>query len=180
MDKPDSMYIVLGAGGTDLLDLTGFGEENITTYTEMDVHLNSVPADLTNSAEPDKSGEHIPGNIDFTKTSDMAIYGGTSFDVVTLNDGQRTYEFYLHGIEQIHLPGYLSANIILSEEQSNLNQTQWNLQVMDVPGAWRFGKGGDTAILVSLDDGLSIVPNPEIDHAVNQTPEYSSYWPSFQ
>lgn len=40
---------------------------------------------------------------------------------------------------------------------------------MDTPNAWRFGKGSEKTILVSLDAGLELPLDKEIDHVIQKT-----------
>ena len=57
---------------------------------------------------------------------------------------------------------------------------QWNLQAMDVSGAWRFNRGSSDVKLVSLDTGIGdIAGNPtdihdEIGHVDNKTGKHAS------
>ena len=172
-DDDMSSTIVVGGGGTDLLNLSGFGNnfEGTTNVFFADVYLNGSK-DLNFDRDGVDSELVLPVDYDPTDTSGMAIYGGTSFDVLTVNfEYGATHEFYLHGIEEIQLPGYDGNKIYLSEDQTNVQKSEWNLQVMDVPLAWRFGKGANSTILVSLDQGLVDGGDPEIPGAINKNPE---------
>ena len=57
---------------------------------------------------------------------------------------------------------------------SDSTKEQWNLQAMDVSGAWRFNRGSSDVVLVSLDNGIGdIAGNPtdihdEIGHVDNK------------
>ena len=67
---------------------------------------------------------------------------------MSLNNGD---EIYLQGIESISCE---DGDIRIRANMSNSTKSQWNLQAMDVAGAWRFNRGSNDVVLVSLDTGI--------------------------
>ena len=63
---------------------------------------------------------------------EQAFYGGTVFDVLNLKNGD---ELYLQGIEKISCE---DGDIRVRANMSDSTKEQWNLNVMDAAGAWRF------------------------------------------
>jgi subtilisin-like proprotein convertase family protein len=118
---------VFGRGGTDTLDLVTLRRAEVTGI----------------------NGASI-GAFDPIRSSDrQAIFRGTAFDFLTLADGR---EIYLQGVEHVRFnDGELSLSVRPSDPHYS---TQWNLHVTDVPGAWRFTRGGNGVLLASLDTGV--------------------------
>ena len=143
----DSGRIYKAAGGTDELVLDGINSADIKSF----------------------NGETFSGLTDYTTIGEQAIYQGTAFDILSLNNGD---EIYLQGFERISTE---DDSYRIREAMSDSTKEQWNLNAMDVSGAWRFNKGSEDVVLVSLDTGLKDESdNPtdvhdEIDHVVNQT-----------
>ena len=143
----DSGRIYKAAGGTDELILNGIDSADIKSF----------------------NGETFSGLTDYTTIGEQAIYQGTAFDILSLNNGD---EIYLQGFERISTE---DDSYRIREAMSDSTKEQWNLNAMDVSGAWRFNKGSEDVVLVSLDTGLKDESdNPtdvhdEIDHVVNQT-----------
>lgn len=143
----DSGRIYKAAGGTDELVLDGINSTDIKSF----------------------NGETFSGLTDYTTIGEQAIYQGTAFDILSLNNGD---EIYLQGFERISTE---DDSYRIREAMSDSTKEQWNLNAMDVSGAWRFNKGSEDVVLVSLDTGLKDESdNPtdvhdEIDHVVNQT-----------
>ena len=155
-DSFDSGRIYRGRGGTDTLVLDGINKNDILEFNGSSVH---------------QLGESAAGGA---ALGEQAFYGGTVFDVLNLNNGD---ELYLQGIETISCE---DGDIRVRANMSDSTKEQWNLQAMDVSGAWRFNRGSSDVVLVSLDTGIGdITGNPtdiddEIDHVVNKTAKNDS------
>jgi len=147
----DSGRIYYGRGGTDTLVLSGINKNDILQFN------GSSLAALGSS---DAGGAAL---------GQQAFYGGTVFDTLSLSNGD---EIYLQGIEKISCE---DGDIRIRANMSDSTKEQWNLQVMDVSGAWRFNRGSSDVVLASLDAGIGdLADNPtdihdEIGHVVNQT-----------
>ena len=150
-DSLDTGRIYRGRGGTDTLVLEGINKRDILEFN------GSAVNDLGHSA----AGGAALG--------EQAFYGGTVFDVLTLNNGD---EIYLQGIEKISCE---DGDIRVRANMSDSTKEQWNLQAMDVSGAWRFNRGSSDVVLASLDAGIGDLSgnltdiHDEISHVVNQT-----------
>lgn len=119
--------VYLGRGGTDILNLgvdrsqvLGFNGGALNTYNPL------------------------------YSTSSQALFGGSSFDFISLADGR---EIYLQGIEQLQFSDGTNLNLSMSTNDSGFGQ-QWNLHVSDVDSAWRFTQGSSNVLLASLDTGV--------------------------
>lgn len=138
--------IYLGRGGTDTLVLEGIHSNQITS-------LNG--------------STRLSGRM--ASLGQQALYAGSAFDVVGLANGD---EIYLQGIERLQ---FTDRVIALSNDVSNSSKDQWNLQAMDVHGAWRFTKGSNDVKLISLDTGLGDITGNDSDqhselwNTINQT-----------
>mgnify|MGYP001349609427 FL=1 len=156
LDEYGSGRIYRGRGGTDTLVLNGFNKDDILKF---------------NGSSVDSLGNSAAGGA---ALGQQAFYGGTVFDVLSLNNGD---ELYLQGIEKISCE---DGDIRVRANMSNSTKEQWNLQAMDVSGAWRFNRGSSDVVLVSLDTGIGdIAGNPtdiddEISHVVNKTAKNNS------
>lgn len=143
----DSGRIYKAAGGTDELILDGIDSADIKSF----------------------NGETFSGLTDYTTIGEQAIYQGTAFDILSLNNGD---EIYLQGFEKITTE---DNSYRFREGMSDSTKGQWNLNAMDAAGAWRFNKGSDKVKLVSLDTGLNDVAgsvtdaHDEISHVQNQS-----------
>ncbi|ABM78015.1 MULTISPECIES: S8 family peptidase [Prochlorococcus] len=144
--------IYRGRGGTDFLHLENINSGDVVSFNGR-------------------------AGIDPAEAADLgrqAFYGGTVFDSLTLSNGD---ELYLQGIERLR---FSDATIDLTPNLDATSELQWNTNVMDVPGAWRFNTGSNDVVLVSLDSGLrddgsgSPAFNAEIDH-VDYLTEVNSY-----
>ena len=148
----DSGRIYKARGGTDELILNGINSADILSF----------------------NGEIFGGLTDYTTIGQQAIYQGTAFDILSLKNGD---EIYLQGFERITTE---DNSYRIREGMSDSTKEQWNLQAMDVGGAWRFNKGSEDVVLVSLDTGLNDIAgsatdaHDEIAHVVNQTGKSSS------
>lgn len=98
-------------------------------------------------------------NINFNDVTFSAntrsIFGGTTFDWLRINS--TGYEVYFQGYETLQ---FSDRNISLSitPNDPSFNQ-QWNLQMMNVSGAWRFTTGATNVLLGVADSGLAIDSN---------------------
>lgn len=148
--------IYQGRGGTDTLELNGINKADILNFN------GSALDDLGNSA----AGGAALGQ--------QAFYGGTVFDVLSLKNGD---EIYLQGIEKISCE---DGDIRIRANMSDSTKDQWNLQAMDVSGAWRFNRGSSDVVLVSLDNGIGDIAgnatdiHDEISHINNKTAKNNS------
>ena len=155
-DSYDTGRIYRGRGGTDTLVLDGINKNDILEF---------------NGSSVNQLGHSAAGGA---ALGEQAFYGGTVFDVLNLNNGD---ELYLQGIETISCE---DGDIRVRANMSDSTKDQWNLQAMDVSGAWRFNRGSSDVVLVSLDTGIGdITGNPtdiddEIDHVVNKTAKNNS------
>ncbi|WP_114992146.1 S8 family serine peptidase [Synechococcus sp. UW179A] len=140
-----------GRGGTDTIVLDGINKSDILKFNGSSVH---------------QLGQSAAGGA---ALGEQAFYGGTVFDVLNLNNGD---ELYLQGIETISCE---DGDIRIRANMSDSTKEQWNLQAMDVSGAWRFNRGSSDVVLASLDAGLGDLEDhptdvhDEISHVVNQT-----------
>ena len=148
----DSGRIYKAAGGTDELILNGIDSADIKSF----------------------NGETFSGLTDYTTIGEQAIYQGTAFDVLSLNNGD---EIYLQGFESITTEDH---SYRIREGMSDSTKEQWNLNAMDVSGAWRFNKGSEDVKLISLDTGLNDVAGSitdahnEISHVQNESAKSSN------
>ena len=153
----DNGRIYYGRGGTDTLVLSGINKSDILTL---------------NGSSLNQLGESAAGGA---AIGDQAFYGGTVFDVLNLNNGD---ELYLQGVETISCA---DGDIRVRANMSDSTKEQWNLQAMDVSGAWRFNRGSSDVIMVSLDTGIGDIAgndddiDDEINHVVNKTNKNTTY-----
>ncbi|WP_067326316.1 S8 family serine peptidase [Synechococcus sp. MIT S9504] len=150
-DSYDTGRIYRGRGGTDTLVLDGINKNDILEF---------------NGSSVNQLGQSAAGGA---ALGEQAFYGGTVFDVLNLNNGD---ELYLQGIETISCE---DGDIRVRANMSDSTKEQWNLQAMDVSGAWRFNRGSSDVVMVSLDSGIGDIAgnaddiDDEIDHVVNKT-----------
>jgi serine protease len=123
--------VIWGKGGTDTLNLGVLSTEVLS---------------FNGRSQPQwQSRAGIPS---------QAIFAGTAFDYLRLQNGQ---EFYFQGIENLQ---FLDRQIELQVRTNDPDfARQWNLQVSDVGTAWRFTQGSPQVLLVSLDTGILTAPN---------------------
>ena len=100
-------------------------------------------------------------------TINQAIYHGSAYDYVRLDDGR---EIYFQGIERLQFPDGTVKELQVHPNDPSFAQ-QWNLAVTDVPDAWRFTTGSPNVVLVSLDSSLPAAPNglSDLSPTVNTT-----------
>jgi serine protease len=119
--------VYLGRGGTDILNL-GLDRAQVLGF----------------------NGSSLTGYNPLYSTSSQALFGGSSFDFISLADGR---EIYLQGIEQLQFSDGTSFNLSVTPNDTYFGQ-QWNLHVSDVDSAWRFTQGSSNVLLASLDTGV--------------------------
>ena len=122
-----AIQIYQGLGGTDSITLKGFSQNDVAFF----------------------NGKNKLDNTTASELGQQAFYGGTVFDSLVLNNGD---EIYMQGIENLHFD---DVSINLSPRLDDQSREQWNIQAMDVNGAWRFNTGNDNVILASLDTGFA-------------------------
>lgn len=121
-----SARIFQGRGGTDTLHLDGIDSSDVSFF----------------------NGRRSIDTLSASELGRQSFYGGTVFDSLGLNNGD---ELYLQGVERLQFD---DVAIDLTPNQDARSNDQWNTQVMDVNGAWRFNTGSDDVVLVSLDAGF--------------------------
>ncbi|MBD2578863.1 S8 family serine peptidase [Oscillatoria sp. FACHB-1406] len=90
-------------------------------------------------------------NVTFDQNR-RAVFGGTTFDWMRINStGQ---EVYFQGYEQLKFANNQVFNLGVTPNDPLFSQ-QWNLKMMDVPGAWRFTTGSSQILLGNIDSGLN-------------------------
>ena len=120
--------VVNGAGGTDTL-VINVSSSAVTAFNGHDLE------------------QFVPEN---GVTAQQAIYQGSTYDFLQLNNGR---EVYLAGIERLEFADDVVVELLVRANDPGFND-QWNLHTQDVPGAWRFTQGSQDVLLVSLDTGL--------------------------
>jgi hypothetical protein len=142
-----SARVYKGRGGTDFLNLEGIRSTDVLSFNGR-------------------------AGIDAASASELgrqAFYGGSVFDALSLKNGD---ELYLQGIERLR---FSDVTIDLTPNLDATSNSQWNSQVMDVNGAWRFNTGSDDVVLVSLDTGFDANAagrgdvHGDLGHAINRT-----------
>jgi hypothetical protein len=94
------------------------------------------------------------------------VFGGTTFDWLRVNStGQ---EIYFQGYDRLQFSN-TTVNLGITPNDPLFSQ-QWNLRMMDVPGAWRFTTGSNNVILGNIDSGL----NPHQDINTGRTTLHSA------
>ncbi|MEE2707336.1 MAG: S8 family serine peptidase [Planctomycetota bacterium] len=120
--------VINGGGGTDTLVI-------------------DVSSDAITALNGQALGRFAPDN---GVTAQQAIYRGSAYDFLQLNDGR---EIYLAGIERLEFAEGRVVELLVQTNDPAFDD-QWNLHTQDVPGAWRFTRGSRDVLLVSLDTGL--------------------------
>lgn len=119
--------IFVGRGGTDTLSLG-----------------------LDRSAIASINGINLVDYDPFHSTSNQAIFRGTAFDFMTLTNGN---EIYFQGIEQLAFASGENLELQVTANDTYFDQ-QWNLRVSNIESAWRFSRGSQDVLLVTLDTGI--------------------------
>jgi len=126
-EETAAIQVYQGLGGTDSISLKGYSRNDVAFF----------------------NGKNQLDNASASELGQQAFYGGTVFDSLVLNNGD---EIYMQGIENLHFD---DVSINLSPRLDDQSREQWNIQAMDVNGAWRFNTGNDNVILASLDTGFT-------------------------
>lgn len=122
-----SATVISGLGGSDTLDLGGITAAQVTSFDRLPLAWFSPTWSASNNA----------------------IYRGSAYDHLLLNDGR---EIYFQGIEKIHFSG-ADYDLGISQNDTSFG-SQWNLHATDVDGAWRFTRGSSNVLIASLDTGI--------------------------
>ncbi|MBP0020463.1 MAG: S8 family serine peptidase [Cyanobacteria bacterium SBLK] len=120
-------HILVGRGGTDTLSLG-----------------------LERSAIASINGINVDDYDPFNSTSNQAIFRGTAFDFITLKNGN---EIYFQGIEKLEFTSGENLELQVAANDTYFDQ-QWNLRVSNIESAWRFSRGSQDVLLVTLDTGI--------------------------
>ncbi|MEM9543200.1 MAG: S8 family serine peptidase [Cyanobacteria bacterium P01_E01_bin.42] len=120
-------HIFVGRGGTDILSL-----------------------DLERSAIASINGMDLVDYDPLNSTTNQAIFRGTAFDFITLTNGN---EIYFQGIEQLAFTSGENLELQVTTNDPDFDR-QWNLRVSNVESAWRFSRGSQDVLLVTLDTGI--------------------------
>lgn len=138
-DLSAETFAYAGSAGTASVYYGGGGTDTLS--------LNANPSFVTGF-----NGSPLGGLTPNGLIASQAIYAGTSFDYLQLSDGS---QIYLHGIERLSF-----NNGTVTQLQTRPNdpgyEDQWNMTIADVPDAWRFTRGSDDVLLVSIDTGIPI------------------------
>lgn len=131
-----SARIFQGRGGTDTVHLNGINSTDVAFF----------------------NGNSRINNASASELGDQSFYGGTVFDSLGLKNGD---ELYLQGVERL---AFEDVTIDLTPDLDSQSDGQWNIQAMDVNGAWRFNTGSEDVVLVSLDNGFdsNAVGDPDV------------------
>ena len=115
----------------------------------------------------------------------QAIHQGQAVDYIRLDDGR---EIYFTGIERLEFRSLWRPTEVVPlavEANDPYFNRQWNLHVTDVPSAWRFTRGSDNVLLVSLDTGVISYRTPKdldserlITFEDIEDPDQLHAWPS--
>jgi hypothetical protein len=123
-----SAYVLSASGGTDTL---------VLNFNQSDVmELNGASI---GSYDPDAF------------VSSQVIYQGSAYDYMTTTDGR---ELYYQGVERLE---FADGSVFQMNTTPNDPQyvEQWDISTGDVGDAWRFTRGSDEILLVSLDTGTA-------------------------
>lgn len=134
----DSAYVYHGKGGTDTLSLN-----------------------VNQSAVTGLNGQALSAYDRDALVTSQAFYNGTVYDYLTLDSGR---EIYLQGIERLEFSNGSVVDLTTRPNDPIYDQ-QWEHAIGDVADAWKFTRGSDEVLVVSLDNGT---------RTVNGTPVVSS------
>ncbi|QEG22098.1 S8 family serine peptidase [Mariniblastus fucicola] len=123
----DSAYVLEALGGTDTLALN-FSSTLVTDF----------------------NGESLASYDRDAFVTSQAFYQGSVYDYMTTSDGR---ELYFQGVERLE---FSNGSTVLLQTQPNDPQfvEQWDIATGDVGDAWRFTRGSDEVLIVSLDTGV--------------------------
>ena len=132
-DVSEAATVYSASGGTDFLEF-----------------------DFARSEVVDFNGGSIFDYDNDAFVTSQAFYQGTAYDYLTLQDGR---EIYFQGIDVLTFD---DATVQLQTQPNDpWFQHQWEVSIGDVGDAWRFTRGSDDVLLVSLDTGV-----PEVNGEV--------------
>jgi len=137
-----SAYVLSGSGGTDTLSL------NFSQSSVVDLNGASI-----GSYDPDAF------------VTSQAIYQGTAYDYLTTNDGR---EIYFQGIERLEFADNSVFQMNTTPNDPEYVE-QWDISTGDVGDAWRFTRGSDEVLLVSLDTGVAASNGDPITSDIDQS-----------
>ena len=123
-----SATVISALGGTDTLDLGLISTAQVSSFDRLPLSWFSPTLSASNNA----------------------IYRGSAFDHLVLNDGR---ELYFQGVETMRFSGGVEYDLRVSTNDTSFG-SQWNLHVTDVDGAWRFTRGSSNVLIASLDTGI--------------------------
>ncbi len=121
-----SAYVYRGRGGTDTLTLN------------VDV-----------SAVDGFNGELLSQYDNDAFVTSQAFYDGSVYDYMTLDDGS---EIYMQGVERLEFTGGVAVDLT-TRPNDPVYEEQWEHAIGDVADAWKFTRGSDEVLIVSLDTG---------------------------
>ncbi|MBD2325867.1 S8 family serine peptidase [Alkalinema sp. FACHB-956] len=101
------------------------------------------------------SFQNISSNDVTFHANTRSIFGGTTFDWIRVNSTGS--EVYFQGYETLQFSDR-SISLGITPNDPSFSQ-QWNLQMMNVSGAWRFTTGSTDILLGVADSGLAIDTN---------------------
>lgn len=124
----NSAYVLNALGGTDTLSL----------------NFNASAVDSFN-------GESIASYDRDAFVTSQAFYQGSVYDFLTTNDGR---ELYFQGVERLE---FADGSVTQLQTQPNDPEfvNQWDIATGDVGDAWRFTRGSDEVLIVSIDSGTA-------------------------
>ncbi|MGD2180491.1 S8 family serine peptidase [Lusitaniella coriacea] len=123
-------------------------KDNVSTFsgmTEGSVFIGRGGSDTLDLSGISSSNVTFNPNL-------RAVFGGTTFDWMRINStGQ---EIYFQGYEKLRFANGQVFDLGVTPNDPLFSQ-QWNLGMMDIPGAWRFTKGSSNVLLGNIDSGLN-------------------------
>ena len=138
----DSAYVLRALGGTDTLSL-----------------------DFNASEVADFNGQSLAAYDRDAFTTSQAIYQGSAYDYLTTSDGR---ELYFQGVERLE---FADSSVVSLQTGPNDPEfvNQWDIATGDVGDAWRFTRGSDDILLVSLDTGVAMSDGTPITSDLDQS-----------
>ena len=137
-----SAYVLRALGGTDTLS------------------LNFNPSEVA-----DFNGQSLASYDRDAFATTQAFYQGSVYDFLTTNDGR---ELYFQGVERLE---FADGSVTSLQTQPNDPEfvNQWDIATGDVGDAWRFTRGSDEILLVSLDTGVASSNGNPITSDIDQS-----------
>ena len=124
----DSAYVLRASGGTDTLSLN-FDQADVDNFNGLSLASYDRDAFATS----------------------QAFYQGSAYDFLATSDGR---ELYFQGVERLE---FTDGSVVSLQTQPNDPEfvNQWDIATGDVGDAWRFTRGSDEILIVSLDTGVA-------------------------